>query len=120
MIDGAQVVMDDVYDRIFFYLNESNLSRVVSSSNLDLVGGTGVIWVESVSDNVPLYFRSVPAVATYIEYSTDDVINTCWFAQKMTARSILENFPKYNGKLRATLMEEPDEVFTRELWTDQI
>lgn len=112
MINNAQVVMDEVNDRIFFYLNESNLSRVVSSSNLDLVGGTGVIWVESVSDNVPLYFRSVPAVATYIEYSTDDVINTCWFAQKMTARAILQNFPKYNGKLRMTLIEEPDEVFT--------
>jgi len=59
-----------------------------------------------------LYFRSVPAVATYIEYSTDDVVNTCWFSQKMTARFILQNFPKYNGKLRATLIEEPDEVFT--------
>jgi hypothetical protein len=112
LIKQAQITMDEVNDRIFFYLNESNLSRVVSSSNLDLVGGTGAIWVESQSDEVPLYFRSIPAVALYIEYSTDDVINTCWFAQKMTARSILQYFPNYRGKLRATLMEEPDEIFT--------
>ena len=112
MIERAQVTMDEINERIFFYLNQSNLSRVVSSSNLDLVGGTGAIWVESQSDRVPLYFRSIPAVALYIEYSTDDVINTCWFAQKMTARSILENYPGYRGKLRETLQQMPDEVFT--------
>jgi hypothetical protein len=48
----------------------------------------------------------------YIEYSTDDVINTCWFAQKMTARAILDTYPHYNGSLRDTLMQEPDEIFT--------
>lgn len=107
-----QKLMDEINERIFFYLNESNLSRVVSSSNLDLVGGTGAIWVESQSDEVPLYYRSIPAVALYIEYSTDDVINTCWFAQKMTARSIVTTYPGYRGKLRETLLQEPDEVFT--------
>ena len=112
LIDNAQIVMDEINDRLMFFLNESNLSRVVSSSNLDLVGGTGAIWVESQSDEVPLYYRSIPAVALYIEYSTDDVINTCWFAQKMTARSIINDYPNYNGKLKATLMQEPDEVFT--------
>lgn len=112
LITNAQEVMDEINDRIFFYLNESNLSRVVSSSNLDLVGGTGAIWVESISDEIPLYFRSIPAVALYIEYSTDDVINTCWFAQKMTARSIVETYPNYRGKLKETLMAEPNEVFT--------
>lgn len=112
LIDNAQVIMDEINDRIFFYLNESNLSRVVSSSNLDLVGGTGAIWVESISDEVPLYYRSIPAVALYIEYSTDDVINTCWFAQKMTARSILQTYPGYSGKLRETLLAEPDEIYT--------
>lgn len=112
LIRNAQVVMDEINDRIFFYLNESNLSRVVSSSNLDLVGGTAAIWVESQSDEIPLYFRSIPSVALYIEYSSDDVINTCWFAQKMTARSILDSYPTYSGKLRETLLQEPDEIFT--------
>ncbi len=112
LIDKAQIVMDEMNERIFFYLNESNLSRVVSSSNLDLVGGTGAIWVESQSDEVPLYYRSIPAVALYIEYSTDDVINTCWFAQKMTARSILDEYPEYRGKIRDTLVADPNEIFT--------
>jgi hypothetical protein len=112
LIAQAQVTMDEINDRIYFYLNESNLSRVVGSSNLDLVGGTGVIWVESQSDEVPLYFRSVPAVATYIEYSTDDVINTCWFAQKLTGRYILENFPNYNGERRSALKDLPNETYT--------
>jgi hypothetical protein len=112
MIDAAQPVMDEINERIFYYLNESNLARVVSSSNLDLVGGTGAIWVESDSDEVPLYFRSIPAVALYIEYSTDDVINTCWFGQKMTARAIMETYPNYSGKLRDTLIENPNEIYT--------
>lgn len=112
LIHKAQGVMDEINDRIFFYLNESNLSRVVSSSNLDLVGGTAAIWVESKSDETPLYFRSIPAVALYIEYSTDDVINTCWFAQKMTGRSILSEFPDYRGTQVETLKADPDEIFT--------
>jgi hypothetical protein len=112
LIQNAQVAMDEINERIFFYVNESNLSRVVSSSNLDLVGGTGAVWVESVSDQVPLYFRSIPAVALYIEYSTDDVINTCWFAQKMTARSIIETYPNYMGTQRDALIEDPDEIYT--------
>lgn len=107
-----KILMDDINDRIFFYLNESNLSRVVSSSNLDLVGGTAAIWVESQSDQVPLYYRSIPSVALYIEYSTDDVINTCWFAQKMTARSVLENYPNYAGTIREALHANPDEIYT--------
>jgi Bacteriophage head to tail connecting protein len=112
LISNAQVVMDEINERIFFYLNESNLSRVVSSSNLDLVGGTGAIWVESQSDEVPLYFRSIAAVALYTEYSTDDVINTCWYAVKMQARDIVSNYPNYIGKLKETLIQEPDRQFT--------
>ena len=112
LINNAQIVMDEINERCFFYLNESNLSRVVSSSNLDLVGGTGAIWVESISDEVPLYYRSIPAVALYIEYSTDDVINTCWFAQKMTARSIADAYPDYNGTMKDVLKEMPNEIYT--------
>jgi len=112
LINNAQKVMDEINDRLFFYLNESNLSRVVSSCNLDLVGGTGAIWVESMSDDTPLYFRSIPAVALYIEYSTDDVINTCWFGQKMTARSIMDTYPNYNGQMKGALLENPDEIYT--------
>jgi hypothetical protein len=112
IVKNAAGFMDDVNDRVYFYLNESNLSRVVSSSNLDLVGGTGVIWVESISDDVPLYFRSIPAVATYIEYSTDDLVNTAWYASKKTGRSILDEFPKYQGSMRKTLQDEPNETYT--------
>jgi hypothetical protein len=111
LIDQAQDVMDEINDRIFFYLNESNLSRVVSSSNLDLVGGTGAIWVESINDEVPLYFRSIPAVALYIEYSTDDLINTCWFGSKKTGRSVLKDFPNYNGKQKKNLEDNPNDTY---------
>lgn len=111
LIEQSKPLMDEVNDRIFFYLNESNLSRVVSSSNLDLVGGTGAIWVESISDEVPLYYRSIPAVALYIEYSTDDLINTCWYASKMTGRAILTTFPKYLGKQHANLKDNPNDTY---------
>jgi len=107
-IEFARPVMDEINDRIFFYLNESNLSRVVSSSNLDLVGGTGAIWVESISDDVPLYFRSIPSVALYIEYSNDDVLNTCWYQCKMSGRQVLETFPDYRGSRYGSYLQDPD------------
>lgn len=112
LINQAQGVIDEINDRIFFYLNESNLSRVVGSSNLDLVGGTGVIWVESIDDDTPLYFRSVPAVALYIEYCNDDLINTCWYQAKMTGRAVLETFPTYNGSQKQNLIDNPNDTYS--------
>jgi len=110
-IQASAQLLEEMNERIFFYLNESNLPRVVSSSNLDLVGGTGAIWVESISDDEPLYFRSIPAVALYIEYSTDDVVNTCWYQCKMMGRMILKTFPDYNGNRKSALQELPDEMY---------
>ncbi len=104
-IVAEQSTVDEINQRTMFYLNQSNLARVVSSSNLDLVGGTGALWVESRSDEEPLYFRSIPAVALYIEYSTDDVLNTCWYQCKMNGRQVLEYFPDYNGDKKEALKE---------------
>ena len=112
LIKKSEVLIDEMNDRIFFYLNKSNLTRVVSSSNLDLVGGTAAMWVESISDEEPLYFRSIAAVALYIEYSTDDVIETCWFANKLSGRYILENFNDYHGTCFDTLESCSNETFT--------
>lgn len=110
-INAMKPDMDEMNDRIFFYLNQSNLARVVSGSNLDLVGGTAALWVESVDDYTPLYFRSIPAVALYVEYSTDDVLNTCWYQCKMTGRMILDSFPDYEGTQRNALIEAPNDKF---------
>jgi hypothetical protein len=111
IIDTYAPAVEKMNDRIFFYLQESNLSRVVSSSNLDLVGGTGVIWVESKSDQDPLYYRSIPAVATYIEYSTDDLVNTAWYSSKQSGRYILETFPDYRGTIRGNLEDLPNDTW---------
>lgn len=112
LIEQARPLMDEMSQRTLYFIEQSNLHRAVSGSNLDLVGGTGVLYVSSPSDRVPLYWSSVPAVATYIEYSTDDLVTTCWFAQKMTARAILQTFPKYNGAMRDRLIGVPNEEFT--------
>jgi hypothetical protein len=111
-IQKSKLLLDKVNDRIMFYLNESNLARVVGSSNLDLVGGTGVIWVESPSDDVPLYFRSIPAVALYIEYCNDDLIRNCWYSSKMTGRAVLDTFPDYTGNQHNNLKDNPNDTYT--------
>lgn len=110
-IDASKPIMDEINDRIFFYINQSNLSRVVSSSNLDLVGGTGAIWVESIDDKTPLYFRSIPSIALYIEFSNDDTLNTSWFQQKMTGRQIIDSFPDYKGRGRSACENSPNDIF---------
>lgn len=110
-IEQSKPLVDEINDNIFFYINQSNLARIVSSSNLDLVGGTGALWVESIDDDTPLYFRSIPAVALYIEYSTDDVLNTCWYQVKMTGRQVEEAFPDYRGGKLEALRGAPNEQF---------
>lgn len=110
-IAAYQPLMDEINDRIFFYINESNLARIINGSNLDLVGGTGALWVESHSDSEPLYFRSIPAIALYIEYSTDDVLNTAWYQCKMTGRQIRDYYPNYRGTKFSALIEAPNEQY---------
>jgi hypothetical protein len=109
-VSEQQPLLDEVNDRLFFYLNQSNLARMVASSNLDLVGGTAALWIESIDDVTPLYFRSIPAIALTIEYSTDDVLNTCWYQCRMSGRKIVEDFPKYKNK--RNLLEQPNDLFT--------
>lgn len=110
-IQQMKPMVESVNDRTLFFLNQSNLARSISSSNLDLVGGTGALWVESISDDQPLSFRSIPAVALYIEYSTDDVLNTCWYQVKMAGRQVLQAFPKYRGGGYGALVSSPDDQF---------
>jgi hypothetical protein len=109
-ISEQQPLLDEINDRLFFYLNQSNLARMVASSNLDLVGGTAALWVESIDDVTPLYFRSIPAIALTIEYSTDDVLNTCWYQCQLSGRKIVEDFPKYKNK--RNLLDQLNELFT--------
>lgn len=106
-IENNQPLIDECNSNVMFYLRQSNMNRCVSASNLDLNGGTGVLWVESHSDDVPLYFRSVPAVATYIEYTTDDVAETGWYQAKMSGLSVLRAFPDYRGSMYSAMREAP-------------
>jgi hypothetical protein len=107
-----QPMIDEANERIMFYLNESNLSRAIYGANLDLVGGTGVLWAESPSDDKPILFRAIPAVTTYIEQTSEDVIGTSWFVIKMIGYKILREFPKLDGKVRTAVSENPNEVFS--------
>jgi hypothetical protein len=109
-ITQNEVTMSEINDRILLYLENSNLHRVIAGSNLDLIGGTGAVWVESKSDDEPIVFRSIPSVALYIEYSSDDLVSTAWYQCKMTNRAILEAFPKYRGKRRGELQENPNNI----------
>ncbi len=110
-IQKGQVILDKINEYIMFYLQESNIDRVVGSSNLDLVGGMGGIWVESPSDQIPLYFRSIPAVGIYIEYCNDDLIRNVWYVAKMTGRSILDTFPNYKGTQYNNLKDNPNDTY---------
>lgn len=111
-IDGNADLMDEINDNIMFYINESNLAGAVSSSNLDLVGGTGAIWVESHDDDTPLFFRSIPSVALYVEYSTNDTLDTGWYQAKMSGREIVSTFPDYKGTQYSTIRTHPDTLYT--------
>jgi hypothetical protein len=111
-IDSKAELIDEINENILFRINESNLNRCVSGSLEDLNGGTGALWVESHSDDVPIFFRSIPAVATYIEYSTDDLVENGWYQCKMTGREVLENFPQYRGHTYTALLAQPNNYFT--------
>lgn len=110
-IEAYKPKIDEVNSHIMYYINRSNLHRIVSDSNLDLVGGTAGLWVESHSDSVPLYFRSIPAVCLYIEYSTDDVLNTAWYQTKLTGRYIHDLYPNYRGTKRPALTASENDLF---------
>jgi hypothetical protein len=117
-IQQKKPVLDKVNERIMFYINESNLARVVASSNLDLIGGTAALWINNsndITDENPISFQAIPAVSLQIEQSSDDLARTCWYINNMSARAILKDFPDYQGKsfsmLNGDLQREHKVVF---------
>lgn len=111
-IEQMQPTIDEANDRIMFYINESNLAREAYGANLDLVGGTGVLWIESISDEKPIVFRSIPAVSTYIEQTSDDVVTTCWASKKMIGYKILQTFENINAKILSSIMDNPSKAYS--------
>ena len=49
-IEQKKPILDKINERIMFYINESNLARVIASSNLDLIGGTAALWINNSND----------------------------------------------------------------------
>lgn len=90
-----QAGIDAVNEMMHIYLNRSNLAKAVAAANLDFIAGTGAIWVESKSDDEPLIFKSIPLNDLVLEYSMDDMVDTCWFTRCMSARRLLELYPNY-------------------------
>lgn len=105
-------IMNECNNNILFYLDESNLARAVSASNLDLIGGTAGLFVQSFSDDEPLNFQAIPALCLLIEYSGDDLLNTCWYLCKMSGRQIIKLFPQYAGAKLSALWANPNELYT--------
>jgi hypothetical protein len=110
-IETTQPIVDEINTRIMFYINQSNLSRIAYGSTSDLVGGTGVIWAESPSDENPLMFRSIPAVSTYIEQTSEDVVGTSWFQIKIIGYKLIKMFPDMKGTMKTTIMENPSDTY---------
>ena len=112
-IQALQPRVDSVNSRIEYYISNSNLSREAYGSCLDLVGGTGVLYVDSPSDNMPLRFRSIPAVSTYIEQTSSDIVETCWVENTMIGYKILQDYGKtLTGKVKSAIMEDPSNVYS--------
>lgn len=106
-IVANQSALDEENKKIFWYLNQSNLSRVVASSNLDLCGGTAAIFISSKSDDCPLEFFSVPSINVFIEHTFDDTIDTCWFKRNFNAIQFIQSFPSYRGMMRDWAERDP-------------
>ena len=109
--EGAKQFVEDINERIMFYINQSNLSRAIGSSNLDLVGGTAAIWVESKSDYEPLCFTPISAVSLMIEYTSEDSVKNAWYCTKISGRTVLKDFPEYRGACRQALEAQPEELY---------
>lgn len=109
--ENAKQFIEDMNERIMFYINQSNLSRAVGSANLDLVGGTGALWVESRSDLEPLCFTPISAVSLMSEYTSEDTIDNAWYGTKMSGRAITTKWPKYRGQCIDALTGQTEELF---------
>jgi hypothetical protein len=106
-VTANQAALDAENNKIFWYINQSNLSRVVASSNLDLCGGTACIFAYSKSDDEPLCYYSVPSINVFLEHTYDDTIDTVWFKRNFNSIQFLEEFPGYGGVMADVARRDP-------------
>lgn len=102
--------LDQVNQTIFDYLSASNLSQQGSEMLLDLVGGMGVMKIESVDDDEPIRFTAIPAYCTFVSQNNTTEVNEVWILDQMPAITVLELYPKYKGKHLERLMKNPTDL----------
>ena len=100
------------------YIQASDLQIGAAGSFLDLTIGMGALWIESKSDDVPLSYKAVSSLSVYPEFTSENVIDTAWTKHAMTARQILENYPKYQGNKRLAMEAKLDEPTF--IWIGQV
>lgn len=88
---ARQQVLDDYMKKLFSFIHRSNFDMAINESYFDLAVGTAAIVINYRSDEVPLYFSSIPINELQIEDSKTGVIDT-WFRtwQNVSIRDVCE------------------------------
>lgn len=97
MVASNQIYLDDVNDKIFWYLNQSNLASAVAGSMIDFCGGMAGLFCYSESDDHPLNYISIPAINIIPENTYSEVLDTVWFRRRFNPAMFRKTFPDYKG-----------------------
>ncbi len=113
----TRIELDNANELIFEYVNSSNLSQEVAAAMLDLVGGTGVLKIESPSQEDPIKFKCIPAYVTYMAPYQETEVENVWIKEQMPGYIIKEKF-KYQGSLLSAMENDPIALW--DVYTGQI
>lgn len=134
-----QSKFEDLTDKIFDYIRQSNFDLAISECYFDLAIGTAALMVMEGDDETPLRFHSVPANQLAIEESINGFINseyrtfgdvrimdiqTMWPRAKLTPRLQIAIDQDPNAVCKALFegvvyVEGEDKPYRNVLWTDE-
>lgn len=106
--------LDIITERLFFYLERSNFALVVNEAIKDMGISTGIMLLNSPSNEDPLVFTAIPADKMVIAGGMHGDISDYWREIDVPARYIKQYWPaaKLDKILEQTIKNDPDSVFT--------
>ncbi len=107
----VRALLDEVTERLFFYLNHSNFATQIHEVLLDVGIGTGALAVNEGTDEQPFLFRAVSLTDLVIEESNAGQVLNTWYRLKPHAGVLQRLYPggNFENEYLKKQMERPTE-----------
>jgi len=90
--DQAREILDEISDKLYATISQSNFDSAVNEMLLDLASGTGAMLIQGGTDRMPVSFTSIPISQISIEEGAHGTVEGVYRTHKLKVRHIMQTW----------------------------